>query len=107
MTSTGKTSKTWNKRSSSRLGNLRVYFVCFVELNQILAVALRSIVSHKSITFFVILKLMGLGVSQYSFNKLKLFLGFVGPHWEQHIAACVHCRDHPPPEYMGLNATEA
>ena len=27
------------------------------------------------------------GVSQYSINKSKLFLGFVGPHWEQHIVA--------------------
>jgi hypothetical protein len=42
------------------------YFVCFIKLNQILAVALRTI---------------------YSINKSKIFLGFVGPHWEQHIVA--------------------
>jgi hypothetical protein len=46
--------------------SLLSYFVCFIKLNQILAVALRTI---------------------YSINKSKLFLGFVGPHWEQHIVA--------------------
>ncbi|KAH9173662.1 fungal-specific transcription factor domain-containing protein [Lactarius sanguifluus] len=46
--------------------SLLSYFVCFIKLNQILAVALRTI---------------------YSINKSKIFLGFVGPHWEQHIVA--------------------
>lgn len=27
------------------------------------------------------------GISQYSINNSKLFLGFVGPYWEQHIVA--------------------
>ncbi|KAN0130574.1 hypothetical protein V8E53_011660 [Lactarius tabidus] len=40
------------------------YFVCFINLNQILAVALRTI---------------------YSINKSELFLGVVGAHWEQHV----------------------
>ncbi|KAF8492551.1 fungal-specific transcription factor domain-containing protein [Russula emetica] len=42
------------------------YFVSLVKLIQILAVALRTI---------------------YSINKSKIFLGFVGPHWEQQIVA--------------------
>lgn len=40
--------------------------MCFIKFNHILAVALRTI---------------------YSVNKLKLYLGFVGPHWEQRIVA--------------------
>ncbi|KAH9033208.1 hypothetical protein EDB83DRAFT_2319081 [Lactarius deliciosus] len=51
----GRTSKTRNRRSSSRLENPRYS-----------PVALRTI---------------------YSINKSKIFLGFVGPHWEQHIVA--------------------
>ncbi|KAI0298023.1 fungal-specific transcription factor domain-containing protein [Multifurca ochricompacta] len=46
--------------------SLLSYFICFIKLNQVLAVALRTI---------------------YSINKSKIFLGFVGPHWEQHIVA--------------------
>jgi hypothetical protein len=42
------------------------YFVSIIKLIQILAVALRTI---------------------YSINKSKIFLGFVGPHWEQQIVA--------------------
>ncbi|KAN0132388.1 hypothetical protein V8E53_009814 [Lactarius tabidus] len=42
------------------------YFVCFIELTQVVAGALRTI---------------------YSINKSKLFLSFVGPHWEQQIVA--------------------
>jgi len=46
--------------------SLLSYFVSLTKLIQILAVALRTI---------------------YSINKSKIFLGFVGPHWEQHIVA--------------------
>lgn len=46
--------------------SLLSYFISLIKLIQILAVALRTI---------------------YSINKSKIFLGFVGPHWEQHIVA--------------------
>ncbi|KAI0248863.1 fungal-specific transcription factor domain-containing protein [Lactifluus subvellereus] len=46
--------------------SLLSYFVCSIKLNQILAVALRTI---------------------YTINKSKSFLGFVGPQWEQQIVA--------------------
>ncbi|KAI9511917.1 fungal-specific transcription factor domain-containing protein [Russula earlei] len=46
--------------------SLLAFFVSLIKLIQILAVALRTI---------------------YSINKSKIFLGFVGPHWEQHIVA--------------------
>ncbi|KAH9990706.1 fungal-specific transcription factor domain-containing protein [Russula vinacea] len=42
------------------------YFISLIKLVQILAIALRTI---------------------YSINKSKIFLGFVGPHWEQQIVA--------------------
>ncbi|KAF8486393.1 fungal-specific transcription factor domain-containing protein [Russula ochroleuca] len=42
------------------------YFISLIKLIQILAIALRTI---------------------YSINKSKIFLGFVGPHWEQQIVA--------------------
>jgi hypothetical protein len=42
------------------------YFISLIKLIQILATALRTI---------------------YSINKSKIFLGFVGPHWEQQIVA--------------------
>ncbi|KAN0130583.1 hypothetical protein V8E53_011669 [Lactarius tabidus] len=44
--------------------SLLSYFVYFIKLNQILAVSFRTI---------------------YLISKPKLFLRFVGPHWEQHI----------------------
>ncbi|KAH9992246.1 fungal-specific transcription factor domain-containing protein [Russula compacta] len=46
--------------------SLLSYFISLIKLNEILAVALRTI---------------------YSINKSKIFLGFVGPHWEQQIVA--------------------
>ncbi|KAI0289724.1 hypothetical protein BC826DRAFT_591621 [Russula brevipes] len=46
--------------------SLLSYFVALIKLFHILAIALRTI---------------------YSINKSKIFLGFVGPHWEQHIVA--------------------
>jgi hypothetical protein len=83
------------------------FFVSFVKLNQILGFALRTIVNAPSscicqkLTYFL----------QYSINKSKVLLGFVGHQWEQHIVAeldsalnrwidavpdhCVFCLLHP------------
>jgi hypothetical protein len=60
------------------------YFVSFIKLNQTLAMALRTIVRH---SFSIFGFLSAHILSQYSINKSKSFLGFVGPHWEQHIVA--------------------
>jgi hypothetical protein len=58
------------------------FFTSFLKLNHILAFALRTIVRFLSFCFpqahYSI---------QYSINKSKVFLGFVGQQWEQHFVA--------------------
>ena len=65
------------------------YFISSIKLNQILGFALRTIVRAISGCY-----LRGTSVTecpapfvQYSINKSKVLLGFVGPHWEQQIVA--------------------
>ena len=59
-------------------------FNSFLKLNQILAFALRTIVRSWAFLW----GRTNLSFSfQYSINKSKILLGFVGPQWEQHIVA--------------------
>jgi hypothetical protein len=64
--------------------SLLSYFVSLIKLFHILAIALRTIVSQALI---MLLYEALRPYRQYSINKSKIFLGFVGPHWEQHIVA--------------------
>ena len=61
------------------------FFIAFLKLSQILAFALRTIVSD----FHLVLcrHLLTNDHLQYSINKSKALLGFVGQQWEQHIVA--------------------
>lgn len=60
------------------------YFNCIIRLNQILAFALRTIVSN---LFVELRECADLCRRQYSINKSKVLLGFIGPRWEQHIVS--------------------
>ena len=62
------------------------YFNSFLKLNQILAFALRTIVSRSYVPLRQRLTFCWQS-TQYSINKSKILLGFVGPQWEQHIVA--------------------
>jgi hypothetical protein len=69
------------------------YFNCYLKLNQVLAFTLRTIVRF----YFKVSTLSNSCVAddnsynpylpQYSINKSKILLGFVGQQWEQHIVA--------------------
>ena len=59
------------------------FFVSYLKLNQILGFALRTIVGSSFLCIYQSL----ISVLQYSINKSKVLLGFVGQKWEQHIVA--------------------
>lgn len=59
------------------------YFICEIKLKRILAFALRTLVGAHVLCRRR--RKMTLGRSQYSINKSKTLLGFVGPNWEQHV----------------------
>ena len=61
-----------------------VFFNCALRLAQIHAFALRTIVCFAHVSSLTPLLMM---FWQYSINKSKALLGFVGPQWEQHIVA--------------------
>lgn len=61
------------------------FFNAFLKLHQIVAFALRTIVSHLSLAFHV--QWLIPFQSQYSINKSKVLLGYVGPQWQQNIVA--------------------
>ena len=61
------------------------YFNCLIRQNQILAFALRTIVS--AMCHSAMLTSLLTTATQYSINKSKVLLGFIGPRWEQHIVS--------------------
>lgn len=60
-------------------------FILYLKLCQVIAFSLRTIVSGTPLTWA--LYTLNSYVSQYSINKSKILLGFVGQQWEQHIVS--------------------